>query len=136
MGGEECRQKKVDLRVGGFLKDFVFYDVSKVRVKVDKKKSETLITFTRIKNDRWDPEPNMLLTLPQISMCKLTPIVKLSAAADVPIEIVSDQKSFLTDKIKIKDDEVHLYYKKKLVLSIAAEGWYIKAEKEKDRESE
>ena len=129
--GDSCRQKLHEIDLGELTKGTVFEGVREVRIKVERRKTETHITFRRRKGYSWGPDPNMLFTFPDISLCRLSPEVKVSAPDWTSVEVVDDLKSFKADKVKLKKQSVHFYYKKKLVMSVERDGWYIKAEREK-----
>ena len=150
--GDACRQKKQAIYLEKIAGD-VFAGVSAVRVKVERKKTETSITFHRVENFSWDPEPNILVTIPQISYCVLSPDVKVSAPAGTSVEFKeaalavasaginkallkgtsADQTLFYADEVRpmYAKGKVHFYLRRKLVMAVDMSGWYIKALREK-----
>jgi len=70
-----------------------------------------------------------LFTFPSISYCERNHTIEVDSIDGGRVIDAFGQQDITFSKIKVKDDELQFYYKKKLVLSVSADGWIIKEQK-------
>lgn len=127
--GDECRQKRAEIDLYSLIENVMLTDSRYVEVLIVRKKTITSLTVRRMEMSPWEPEPNVLITIPEISMCKLTREINVTAPASVPVELRVDDSEIKVNHVKIRNDKIHFYNGRRLVMTVGGYGWYIRAEK-------
>lgn len=90
----------------------------KMELSVSEEDDFYILTFTRLKQERYDHNPKTMVTIPEVSFCMVTDYIKLKYDKKGLIHLKNNADSVSYDSMEVDNGSISFYEKKKRVARV------------------